>query len=230
MTPPRPRSAFTLIELLTVIAVIGVLAAILVPVVGAVRKQARQATGTSNLRQLHVALTAFTEENRGQLPLGGGSSPDGRNGLSWVNRLLPYVGRPDLATVSLNDRWDDPPHEVFRDPGIVHEGEQDRIYAATTDAIWGFGYNIRPLLPERPDHLADWSDAEPPRILLSSVTHPSRRLLFASAFDWFVNGAEENRAYHRYGKDRALAAFFDGHVAIVSQVEYDRAWRDPAAP
>ena len=47
--------AFTLIELLTVIAIIGILAAILIPTVGAVRVQAKQATCVSNLRQVGVA-------------------------------------------------------------------------------------------------------------------------------------------------------------------------------
>ena len=54
--------AFTLIELLTVIAIIGVLAGILVPVLGTVRAQARQAACSSNLRQLGQAILTYDAE------------------------------------------------------------------------------------------------------------------------------------------------------------------------
>lgn len=68
VTTPARRSAFTLIELLTVIAIIGILAAILIPTVGKVRATARQAQCVSNLRQIGMAGQLFAGENRGFLP------------------------------------------------------------------------------------------------------------------------------------------------------------------
>lgn len=51
--------AFTLIELLTVIAIIGILAAILIPVVGSVRESAKSAQCVSNLREWHQAWSLY---------------------------------------------------------------------------------------------------------------------------------------------------------------------------
>lgn len=60
--------AFTLIELLTVIAIIGILAAILIPVVGAVRESARNANCVSNLRQIGMAAVAASDDYQQRFP------------------------------------------------------------------------------------------------------------------------------------------------------------------
>lgn len=70
-------SAFTLIELLTVIAIIGILAAIIIPTVGKVRNSARAAQCVSNLRQINNAIHLYAQDNRERLPgpLWGGQIP-----------------------------------------------------------------------------------------------------------------------------------------------------------
>ncbi len=80
---------FTLIELLVVIAVIALLMAVLLPVLGRVRKQAKSVVCQTNLRQWGMALRVYAQENEGQLPTSGG----GTSGV-WLLRGS-FTGRDD---------------------------------------------------------------------------------------------------------------------------------------
>lgn len=68
-----PRSAFTLIEMLVVIAVIAVLAAILIPVGNSMLTRARLAESTSNLRQIGLAMQNYYNDNKRWPSAAGGS-------------------------------------------------------------------------------------------------------------------------------------------------------------
>jgi prepilin-type N-terminal cleavage/methylation domain-containing protein len=83
--------AFTLIELLTVIAIIGILAAILIPVVGKVRAKARQSQGISNIRQVGIGLLTYSSTN-GRLP-GRFDYGAGGSGRGWSSILGDFLGR-----------------------------------------------------------------------------------------------------------------------------------------
>jgi prepilin-type N-terminal cleavage/methylation domain-containing protein len=100
--------AFTLIELLTVIAIIGILAAILIPVVGSVRQKARATQCISNLRQIGTAAILYANENRNLLPLMRVSPtpadhpffghPDADK--TWHQKIAPYMAMSQGQTRS----------------------------------------------------------------------------------------------------------------------------------
>lgn len=90
--PPRQARAFTLIELLTVIAIIGILAAIIIPTVGKVRATANKAKCASNLRQLATACINYANDAKSQLPRRGFAASPHAYYPGDLKNLLPYLG------------------------------------------------------------------------------------------------------------------------------------------
>src|SRR2546423_13743982 len=82
-TPSKSPRGFTLIELLTVIAIIAVLAALLFPIAGTVREQARATDCLSKLHQLWVSANVYRQGLCGHPPdLLGYAELAGSGGLS----------------------------------------------------------------------------------------------------------------------------------------------------
>lgn len=82
----RPRRAFTLVELLTVIAIIGILTALLLPAVQWAREAARRTACSDHLRQMGLASLQYENDQRALPP--GQRYPQG---LMWSAFLLPYL-------------------------------------------------------------------------------------------------------------------------------------------
>jgi prepilin-type N-terminal cleavage/methylation domain-containing protein len=89
------RSAFTLIELLIVIAIIAILAAILFPVFGRARENARRSSCQSNLKQIGLGFAQYAQDSDERLP----PVIDGANIVTWDSAIEPYLG----FTVSLSN-------------------------------------------------------------------------------------------------------------------------------
>lgn len=99
------RSGFTLIELLVVIAIIAILAAILFPVFGRARENARRSSCQSNLKQIGLGILQYTQDYDEKYP----SRYMDTEFNSWRRVTFPYVKSTELYGCPSNTQNTDPP-------------------------------------------------------------------------------------------------------------------------
>src|SRR5436853_7833057 len=87
------RNAFTLVELLVVIAIIALLIAILLPVLTRAKQQAQLIQCQSNLRTIGQAILIYTQQYKGRFP---GCDTDDTNvgpaATCWPVRVRKILG------------------------------------------------------------------------------------------------------------------------------------------
>ena len=216
------KSAFTLIEMLVVIAIIALLAAIIVPVTNRGIQRARQTQCASNMRQLGQAIQMFTlaPENRfQQFPavVQPDSSPHGR---PWFLQISPYLQREAGQAGELD--------QVFRC------AVWRQLYpVAPNSTDWNqLGYGMSFYLHRNPSGGWPWGSDGPGtayRYFLDQIRNPSRTILMADESHWhfsvhadnYQNNLDTGYFAAEHGQRRGLRhgrganfLFVDGHVAL----------------
>jgi prepilin-type N-terminal cleavage/methylation domain-containing protein len=85
------RTAFTLVELLVVMAIIAILIALTIPAVQRVRDAAARTHSLNNLKQIVLATHNFASANRDRLPDIEGSASGANKNRSLFVALLPFL-------------------------------------------------------------------------------------------------------------------------------------------
>ncbi len=83
-------SAFTLMELIIVIAIIGILAAILFPVLNRSKEKSRRTACLSNERQLSTAWLMYSQDNDGRVVPWSVSGRSASDAFVWDQLIKPY--------------------------------------------------------------------------------------------------------------------------------------------
>jgi general secretion pathway protein G len=220
-SPGAERRAFTLIELLTVIAILGILAAILIPTLGRVRGSARTAQSLSNLRQIGVAAQLYMDENKGWMPDDGDGNPNntGTAGqpatVPWYNALPPYVGEKSIQEMnSLGSMPGFSAKSIFVCPRAAEKSNRADSYAWRSYApTWLIDANASGSGSGVPTNRSMVKD--PTRTVMFSETTFHTAYDVTSPTPDYVSTANPNflrndGAQRHDGK--ALVGFFDGSV------------------
>jgi prepilin-type N-terminal cleavage/methylation domain-containing protein len=126
MTPTasQPRNAFTLIELLIVIAIIGILMSLLFPAVNSALDAARKAQAKNDVVQIATAITAY-EAEYGKLP----------DNASTVSRAL-------VRVLTGEDTNANPRKIVFLEVQASKKGKSGTNVSGNFVDPWGGTYSI----------------------------------------------------------------------------------------
>lgn len=228
----KNRHAFTLIELLTVIAIIGILAAIIIPVTTRVRESAKQASCLTNMRQIGVANALYTADNKGQLNWQGDNQLENK----WGTHIQPYMV---TNTPSAKDNYFTCPSRYKTDSsGNVALGT-DYSMNAETCVSSGSGADIK----YSGVNISKYGDLLSKKVYLldsqsGGVTKTNAFYRLPAGRDPVTDMSGGYLTWRHSGKCNLL--FLDGHVAtlgfpplpIAADNNLGRAWMSPgvAAP
>jgi len=183
--------AFTLIEMLVVIAIIALLASILVPAVSNAMRSAKRVACSSSMRQAGLAMIQYTHENKGYLPAmrhGGYSGntttiEDGPpTGEIWAEIISGYLG-------NFTDSINDDPIAAISYACPAWEGRPDLTFENTKP---GYGMNAYPGagsgIPNRSGNVTNNGPLmDSSRVVaLDEIKAPSNTVLIGDSVDWHL--------------------------------------------
>ena len=173
----RKAEAFTLVELLVVVAIIAMLVSILLPALGAARSSAQSVVCKSNLRQLALANIGYATENRDFLVL---ASADmlGANLKRWHGERDTIDDAFDSGRSHLRDYLGD--GEVKECPGRINFVKGEGWGESFEKGCGGYGYN-KSYLGSREWDKISWDEIYVRSTNQEEISRPGATLMFADA-------------------------------------------------
>jgi prepilin-type N-terminal cleavage/methylation domain-containing protein len=178
------RRAFTLVELLIVLAVVSVLAAVLFPVFSQAKRAALQASCLGRFRQVTTATHMYLMEYDDEfMPINyqPGLPPNAKTDRTWVQMLLPYTESFRTLRCPADSENVDQSVSVF-DQDLVPGDLFPRYYTSSMHV--NVGYNFQYLSPSLKDG-NNWT-SQPKNY--TDLADPSQMLLFVDSAWRIENG------------------------------------------
>ncbi len=133
-------AAFTLVELLVVIAVIGILAALLLPTMSAAKAKASQTACLNNQKQLGTGMMMYCDENGGAFP-GIASQHSGFNPADWIYWRTNTAVYPPVEKSPIVSQVTSANRSLFRCP--LDQNDADRLaQVSTSDGPYLYSYSL----------------------------------------------------------------------------------------
>lgn len=224
MIVPRCRFvAFTLLELLVVIAVLAVLSSILLVTMGAVRDRANAAKDSSNLRQIYATIRLYANDHNQLLPVVDGRLVRSSDRWRWYG-VEHVPGRADTDRSPLMDYAGVDSVRAFNDLTIPvankREVPQAETRGAAEQGAYGFPYLVNYNLMRggfNPDGTAQRPAS------LNQVTEPGSTVMMAPSVTevWgpgFHAGGGFNRI-HANRNGETLILWADGHASFFPKAD-----------
>jgi prepilin-type N-terminal cleavage/methylation domain-containing protein/prepilin-type processing-associated H-X9-DG protein len=206
----RPR-AFTLLELLVVVAIIAIVAALLLPALASAKSKARAIVCLNNQKQWGLGFSFYAEDNDEALPFEGFdivAVDSDANRTAWYNIIPPLIDVPALSNAV--EMPTPGTRSIFSCPSA--KGRPNPTLATPSFMV---GYNGR----------LDPNTA--PRTGRAAVTSPMDTVLMAENTEsdraW-VTGIDAPARHEQ----RGVFAFVDGHAEFVRTNDYTRTATDDA--
>src|ERR1051326_4749819 len=180
--PGKPEKAFTVLEMLMVVAIIGLLASLLLPGLAAAKAKGRTTICKNNLRQMGHALAMY-ESDFGFLP-GCGDSLIATNNYpwdfpstnSWIVRIQLYVGpNSDIFSCPDYEPHMDWKKTIKSDSFGYNAGGSSQIYA-DMDKNLGLGFGkdhfLRSTALAAPADMIELGDMQLPNSVWCNIISP----------------------------------------------------------